>query len=128
MIVLDTHVWVWWANGSTRLSAGGRRAIDDAPNVGVCAISVWEVAMLVQHGRLDLDRPVLTWVRQALALPRVTMLELTVERAVAAATLSEVLPGDPADRMIVATAISLRAPIVTKDRAIRRYDAVRSIW
>ena len=83
--------------------------------------------MLVQHGRLDFDRPVLTWVRQALALPRVTMLELTVERAVTAATL-DTLHGDPADRMIVATAMSLRAPIVTKDRAIRRCDGVRTVW
>lgn len=127
MILLDTHVWIWWATGSTRLSTSARHAIDDATAIGVCAISVWEVAMLVQHGRLDFDRPVLTWVRQALALPRVTMLELTVERAVTAATL-DTLHGDPADRMIVATAMSLRAPIVTKDRAIRRCDGVRTVW
>ena len=128
MIVLDTHAWVWWANGSSRLSTNGRRAIDDAPVIGICAISVWEVAMLVQHRRLDFDRPVLTWIRQALALPRVTMLELTVERSVTAASLGDTLPGDPADRMIVATAMSLRAPVVTKDRAIRQSNAVRTVW
>jgi len=72
--------------------------------------------MLVDHHRLDLDRPVPTWVKQAFALPRMALLELTPERAVAAATLGDTLPGDPADRMIVATAISIRAPIVTKDR------------
>ena len=84
--------------------------------------------MLVEHRRLDLDRPVLTWVKQAFALPRVTLLELTPERAVAAATLGDALHGDPADRMIVATAISVRAPIVTKDRVIRQCAAVRTIW
>ena len=128
MIVLDTHAWIWWATSAARLSAGARRAIDEATIVGVTAISTWEIAMLVEHGRLELDRPVLTWVKQALALPRVTFLELTVERAVAAATLAELNEGDPADRMIVATAMSLRAPIVTKDRAMRRCAAIRTIW
>jgi PIN domain nuclease of toxin-antitoxin system len=128
MIVLDTHAWIWWATSSARLSAAARRAIDEASLVGVSAISAWEVAMLVQHRRLELDRPLLTWVKQALALPRVTFLELTAERAVAAATVTEPKDGDPADRMIVATAMSLRAPIVTKDRAIRRCGAVRTIW
>ena len=84
--------------------------------------------MLVEHRRLDLDRPVLTWVKQAFALPRVTLLELTPERAVAAATLGDTLHGDPADRMIVATEVSIRAPIVTKDRVIRQCAAVRTIW
>jgi PIN domain nuclease of toxin-antitoxin system len=128
MIVLDTHAWIWWATSATQLSTAARRAINEATLVGITAISAWEIAMLVDHGRLELDRPVLTWVKQALALPRVTFLELTVERAVAAAALAELKEGDPADRMIVATAMSLRAPIVTKDRAMRRCSAIRTIW
>jgi PIN domain nuclease of toxin-antitoxin system len=128
VIVLDTHAWVWWATDPKRLSANGRRAIQEATLLGISAISAWEIAMLVEHRRLELDRPVLTWVKQALALPRVTLLELTPERAVAAATLGDALPGDPADRMIVATAISIRAPIVTMDRVIRQCTAVRTIW
>jgi PIN domain nuclease of toxin-antitoxin system len=128
MIVLDTHAWIWWATSAPRLSAAARRAIDEATLIGVTAISTWEIAMLVEHGRLELDRPPLTWVKQALALPRVTFLELTAERAVAAATLAELKEGDAADRMIVATAMSVRAPVVTKDRAMRRCAAIRTIW
>ena len=127
MIVADTHAWVWWTNGSSKLSAAARDALGAASEIGVCAISVWELAMLTEHRRLELDRPVLTWARQALALPRVVLLELTPERAVGAAALST-FHGDPADRMIVATARSLRAPIVTKDRAMRAFDGVRTVW
>jgi PIN domain nuclease of toxin-antitoxin system len=127
MIVADTHAWIWWTARSSRLSTRARTALADASAIGVCAISVWEVAMLVEHRRLTLDRPVLTWVRQALALPRVTLLELTPERAISAASGASSTP-DPADRMIVATARSLRAPIVTKDRAIRALADVRTVW
>jgi len=128
VIVLDTHAWIWWATDPKRLSPNGRHAIEEATLLGICAISTWEIARLVEHRRLDLDRPVLTWVKQALALPRMTLLELTPERAVAAASLGDVLHGDPADRMIVATAISIRAPVVTKDRVLRQCAAVRTIW
>ena len=128
MIVADTHAWIWWTTTSSRLSVPARHALDQATEIGVCAISVWEVAMLVRHRRLELDRPVLTWIRQALATPRVTLLELTPERAVAAATSDDLPHGDPADRMIVATAIALRAPIATKDREMRRCRAVRTVW
>jgi PIN domain nuclease of toxin-antitoxin system len=127
MIVVDTHAWVWWASGSSKLSTAARQAIAQSANVGICAISVWELAMLTEHGRLELDRPVLTWVRQALAHPHVVLLELTPERAVGAAALSG-LHGDPADRMIVATACSLHAPVVTKDRAMRAFEGVRTVW
>lgn len=128
MIVADTHAWVWWAVGSRNLSSGARQALDSASEVGICAISAWEIARLVAHRRLELDRPVLTWIRQALALPHVTLLELTPERAVAATTLDPALRGDPADRMIIATALSLRAPLVTKDRSLRAFPGVRTIW
>jgi PIN domain nuclease of toxin-antitoxin system len=127
MIVADTHAWVWWSVGSSKLSTAAREALASAGEIGVCAISTWELAMLVAHGRLELDRPTLTWIRQALALPRVVLLELTPERAVDAADLSE-LRGDPADRMIVATARSVRAALVTKDRAMRAFAGVRTVW
>jgi PIN domain nuclease of toxin-antitoxin system len=128
VIVADTHAWVWWAVGSRTLSTGARQALESASEIGICAISAWEVAMLVAHRRLELDRPVLTWIRQALALPRVKLLELAPERAVAATTLDPALRGEPADRMIVATALSLRASVVTKDRALRAFPGVRTIW
>jgi PIN domain nuclease of toxin-antitoxin system len=129
VIVLDTHAWVWWAaEAPRRLSARARRAIADAPSVGVSAISAWEVAMLVAKGRLDLDRDVLVWIRQALALPRVTLLPLTPEVAVRSTRLGDRFPGDPADRILVATARELGAALVTKDAALRGVEGVRTVW
>ena len=129
MILLDTHAWVWWAAETPRrLSARARRAIADSPAVGVSAISTWEVAMLVAKGRLELDRDVLVWIRQALALPRVTLVPLTPEIAVRSTRLGDGFPGDPADRFLVATARERGAAFVTRDEALRRAEGVRRIW
>lgn len=129
MILLDTHVWIWWAAETPRrLSARARRAIAESPSVAVSAISPWEVAMLVAKGRLELDRDVLVWIRQALALPRVTFAPLTPEIAVRSTRLGDGFPGDPADRILVATARELGAALVTKDETLRHAEGVRTIW
>lgn len=127
MIVLDTHAWVWWAAGSTKLDARVRRRIDSAERILVPAISPWEVATLVRENRLEFDRPVLTWIRQALDLPGVEIVPLTPEIAVRAAGFGGDFPGDPADRLIVATALEVRAPLVTKDPNLRRSGTVATI-
>ena len=128
MIVLDTHAWIWWAAGSSHLSAAARHAIDGADTLGVCAISVWEVAMLVAKRRLEFDRDVLVWLKQALALPRVELLSLSPEVAVEAAGLPSSFPGDPADRIIVATARQHRARLVSRDARIRRFAGATTVW
>lgn len=129
MIVLDTHVWLWWLAEPSRLSHAARRAIDEAETIGVCAISAWEVATLVRRRRISLDRDVAAWVRQALASTRVTSHLLTPEVAVAAGLLDgENFPGDPADRFIYATARAHRAPLVTRDERIRGFDAHNTVW
>ncbi len=128
MIVADTHAWVWWAADRSRLSVRARKAMETAPTIGVSAMSCWEVALLVARGRLELDRDVLTWLRQALALDRVQLLPLSPEIAIDAATLESPFPGDPADRIIVASAMRSRAKIVTKDDRIRSWDRERTIW
>ena len=107
MIVLDTHAWLWWVADSKKLSDRARHASEHSNAVGVCAVGCLEVAMLVARKRLELDREALVWIRQALAMPRVTLLPLSPE--VAAAGRDEGIPGDPADRMIAATARELRA-------------------
>lgn len=130
MIVLDTHAWLWWAAAPDRLSPAARDAIDRADEIGVSAISAWEVAMLVERGRVSLDRPAARWVRAALDEdPRTVELPLTSVIAVRAAGLgTEGLHGDPADRFIYATARSVDASLVTRDAALRAHDPQRTVW
>jgi len=84
--------------------------------------------MLVAKGRLRLDRDALVFVRQALALPRVELLPLTPEVAVAAAAFASEFPGDPADRMIAATALEAGASVVSKDARLRSLRELKTIW
>jgi len=84
MIVLDTHNWVWWVHGDERLTQPQVGVITaNEPNViGVSAIACWEVAKLVEYGRLELPCSVSEWLRQALSYPGIQWLELTPEIAV----------------------------------------------
>ena len=128
MILLDTHAWIWWTASPARLSSRARAAIDAAAEVGVSVISVWELATLVAKRRLELDRDVLAWVRQALALPRVALVPLTPEIAVASASLAPEFPGDPADRILAATAKALGARLVSKDARLRKLERLPVVW
>jgi PIN domain nuclease of toxin-antitoxin system len=128
LIVLDTHAWIWWVGAPDRLSEAARRRIELSAAVGICAISCWEVAMLVAKGRLGLDRDVLEWLRQALRQPGTRLLPLRPEVAVAAARMNGAVPSDPADRMIVATAMFAGAALVTRDRALQAMDGLETVW
>ncbi len=128
MIILDTHAWVWWATESRHLSLRARRAIADADELGISVISCWEVAMLVAKGRLGFNQPVELWIERALEFPRMNVLPLTPTIATMAASLPAPFHGDPADRMIVATCRKIEAPLITKDRALRRWRPVVTIW
>ncbi len=132
MIVLDTHAWLWWASDSRELSAPARGEIAAASRIGICSISCWEIAMLAERGRIVLDREVLPWVEQALALPRVELLPITPAIAVRSASFSRRFPGDPADRIIAASAIAFRARLVSKDRRMKSLpelkDSLGILW
>lgn len=128
MIVLDTHVLLWWLSEPRRLSRAAARALKSAKVVGVPAVSTWEVAMLVAKGRIKLDRPALEWLQTALKEPSVELLPLTPAVAVQSTRLGAGFHGDPADAMIVATAIVAGAPLVTKDEKILDFSAVETIW
>ena len=128
MIVLDTHAWIWWVDGSRHLSARARRAIDRSPEVGVSPISCWEVAMLVRKGRLELDRDVARWVLDALQVPRVRLLPLSAEIAVAAGIFGDDFHGDPADRLLAATAMHIDASLVTKDERLHALPGLKTLW
>ncbi len=125
LLLLDTHVWIWTVEGSKdRLSRSAVRTIERASRAGrirVAAISVWEVAMLESRGRLRLARPVDEWVRAALRAPGVHLLPLAPEIAVESTRLPGELPGDPADRMLVASARVAGARLVSCDARIIGY-------
>ncbi len=84
--------------------------------------------MLAAQGRIEFDRDLLLWIRQALALPRLSLLPLSPEIAVASAQLGHDFVGDPADRIIVATALQHKARLVTKDRRLRTSRRIETTW
>jgi PIN domain nuclease of toxin-antitoxin system len=113
--VVDTHAWIWWVSEPARLGRTARRALDRATHIGVPAICCLEVAALAARRRITLDRPPLEWMNASLALPHVELLPLTPAVAVRAAALPAAFPGDPADRLIVASALLEAAALVTRD-------------
>ena len=127
MIVLDTHIWVWWVHGDANLPQGYSTYIEsqEADGLGVSAISCWEVAKLVELGRLQLPIPVRDWIAQALAYPGVRLLELTPQIAVESTQLPAPFHRDPADQIIVATARIYGCPLVTLDGKILNYPHVQ---
>ncbi|MPZ77207.1 MAG: PIN domain-containing protein [Deltaproteobacteria bacterium] len=128
MIVLDTHAWLWWVSKPSNLSRAARQRIGTETRIGVSAISCLEVATAVAKRRITLDRDPLSWLEQALALPKLDLLPLTPAIAVKATQLGHDFPGDPADRIIVATSMLESAALITKDSRIRAYPAVTSVW
>lgn len=131
MIVLDTHAWVWWASDPEQLSARAREAVDRAAqhdDLYVSSISVWEVAMLAERGRLRLTMDVTEWVAYCEALPFIHFVPVSNAIAVKSVRLPGPLHSDPADRIIVATALTLGASLVSKDERIRSYPYITAIW
>ncbi|MDJ0877520.1 MAG: type II toxin-antitoxin system VapC family toxin [Halieaceae bacterium] len=132
MLVIDTHVLVWWAGATGDLSAKSRRSIErtlaDQGEVIISSISAWEIAMLVQKGRLLLSMEVERWLEEVAAIDGVRFHPVDNEVAVKSAILPGSFHKDPADRMIVATARKLAVPLVTADEKILRYEHVKTIW
>ena len=126
MIVLDTHIWVWWVDNSPRLTERLRELVEDhqSSGLGVSIFSCWEVAMLVEKGRMELTCPVSEWLDAGLAYPSVQLLELTLPIVVQATQL-EGFHNDPADQIIVATAQVNGCPLLTIDTKIVNYPPVQ---
>lgn len=129
MIVLDTHIWVWWVHEDERLTQAQREAIaaNEEDVIGVSAISCWEIAKLVEYGRLELPSSLEEWFEQALSYPAVQLLALTPEIAIESTRLPGEFHRDPADQIIVATAREYECPLVTSDGKILDYPHVTTI-
>jgi PIN domain nuclease of toxin-antitoxin system len=126
MIVLDAHVWVWWVHGDAQLSTPYNEYIQryEADGLGISAISCWEVAKLVEYGRLTLPVSIRDWLNQALAYPGIQLLALTPQIAAESTQLPDTFHRDPADQIIVATSRVYGCPLMTLDRRIRAYPHV----
>lgn len=132
MIVLDTHVLIWWVSGATdQLSPAAQQAITQEIQDGkivVSSISAWELAMLVAKDRLALSMDVADWLACVDQIESITFVPVDNTIAVKSTELPGEFHKDPADRIIVATARKVAAPLVTADEKILAYPHVRTIW
>ena len=129
MIILDTHIWVWWVHGDKRLNHALVDAIaaNETDIIGVSVISCWEIAKLVQYGRLELSRPMDEWFEKSLEYPGVQLIALTPEIVIESTRLPGEFHRDPADQIIVATARLYGCPLATLDDKILKYSYVTTI-
>jgi PIN domain nuclease of toxin-antitoxin system len=131
MIILDTHTWVWWVSSPKRLSPSAKKIIDHSMEnneIFISSISTWEVAILVDKDRLKLTLEVNDWIARSERLPFVTFISIDNTIALKSVFLPGDFHSDPADRIIVATAITTGAPLVTKDERILSYPYVETVW
>lgn len=128
MILLDTHIWIWWVDDSPRLSFKQRQLIQEhqLQGLGVSIFSCWEVAKLVEIRKLVLACPVKEWLGQALAYLGIQLLDLTLPIILESTSLPD-FHRDPADQVIVATARVYQFPLLTADRKILAYSGVQTL-
>jgi len=124
-VLLDSHVVQWWSAEPDRVSEKAARLLESADELAIASISWFELAWLARHERIVVSIPIGSWLEQ-LAMQLRTV-GVTPAIATAAAALPQSFPGDPADRLIYATAVEKGWPLVTKDRRLRQHRAPRPI-
>lgn len=125
-LLLDTHVLIWLVEGSAEISGASRKRLDSAATgdgLAVSAISFWETAMLGARGRISLSIPLAEWRRRVLAAPGLVEAAVTGDIGIDAVQLPGALHGDPADRLLVATARAHGWCLATRDRRLLNYAA-----
>jgi len=126
MIILDTHIWLWWISGDTsNLDQGKREQIAGADVVAVSAISCYEVAWLEHQGRIELPVAKQKWFEHALDGSGIKLLPITPEIASLAVELPE-HHSDPQDRIIIATALAYDATLMSSDRKFTGYKELEN--
>lgn len=133
MIVLDTHALLWWVNGDAQLSQTALDTITQELNsengeVLVSSITAWEIALLVEKGRLTLSMNIDDWLDTVSEIDGVSFVSLDVATAVESTRLPGEFHKDPADRMIVSLARHLNVILITADEKISAYRHVRTLW
>jgi PIN domain nuclease of toxin-antitoxin system len=131
VIVLDTHALVWWVSEDKRLSPSARAAITQSKSAGdvlVSAFSFWEISLLVTLGRLAVAPDLTSWLWRVYRIVGLRIVPVDHEIAVQSVLLPGEFHKDPADRLIVATAMRFSVPVVSADHKIRSYPHVETIW
>ena len=129
MILLDTHTLIWLRAEPVKLSARASEAIRTArlgEGLAISAISLWELAWIATHGRLSFTGTVDSFVERITA--SIAIRPITAKIAVLANQLPSTFPGDPSERLIAATALDEGCVLVTKDRSIRNFQQIKTIW
>ncbi len=130
MILLDTHIWLWWLLGDGSLKNRERDALDELAaggSVSISWVTLWETELLERKGRIKLLPDFSEWIRTAVGPGNCKVLPVDMEVVLAQRNLPESFPNDPADRLIVATAMLTGYPIATHDRHIRS-SVTERIW
>ncbi len=128
MIILDTHIWIWWVNNSSRLTLQQQAWIQQhqSDGLGVSIISCWEVAKAVESGKLVLSIPVQEWLEAAIAYPGIQILNLTLPIIIDSTNLVG-FHRDPGDQLIVATTRIYQSSLLTADEKILVYSGVSTL-
>lgn len=128
MILLDTATLIWMVSETDSLSREALETIEAHSEIAVSSMSAWEIGMLVSKGRITLDRSVDRWIDDAIRAHELTPVPVDHHIGVLATMLPANPPSDPADRMIIATALRLGVPLVTPDRRLLDYPFCPTVW
>jgi len=131
MIVLDTHALIWWADSGSKLSKRARlviRAEARRRELSVSAISIFEIVTLERRGRIAFKTSAVEWLADLRRLPELTIHPVTGDIAERAGGLGDAFPGEPADRIIAATALVLDAALITHDTKLIEVPNLETVW
>ncbi len=131
MILLDTHALIWWISDIDKIPAKARQAIQNEVKkgqLGISSISLWEICMLVKKGRLKLSMNLDSWLQKVESLPILTFIPVDNYIAKTSVSIDADSLKDPADRIIVATALQSGLTLITGDQKIRKCGLVKIIW
>lgn len=130
MVILDTHIWLWWLLGDGSLRSMEREALNELAlkgNLAISWVSVWETEMLEKKGRVRLLPDFQTWIAKATTPEMVMVLPADIAVVLAQRDLPESFHGDPADRLIAASSLLSGYPLATYDQKIVK-SGVCEIW
>jgi len=128
---MDTCAVVWDALDSKKLTTRAKKAIqkaDENSELLICDISIWEISMLVQRGRIEIDETFTILIRLILSSRNYSVINISPEIAELSVNLGNEINNDPADRLIVATSILKQAPVVTADKNLRDASMLKTLW